>query len=495
MNPNKGCNHYNHVLEWEITHKMESISPTDNLKPTPRIFLFYFAVLVQLFASAISGSGFLLNSPILYVVGFAAWVLWFVMIFSVVLPGADTILNRHLNGLKMGATIIFITLSILGLAEAIAVVAVFPRVINDQNIPSDFRQVLSGLKDVYQYNDGTALTDQAVDNLLAGKNPYTNANIVRALLEHNGACTRVTPLRVGAFSDVFPYPQDTQLEQLWSQAIQTPNSPPPELESRVCYPAVSFLLPAPFILAGINDIRIVYAIFVMAGLICAAWLIPKQKRLLFIGASIISLELWNSIAGGETGSLCFPLLLVSWLTLNRNMWVSVVFLGLAVSDKQTAWFFIPFYFILLLRTQGVKKLAASLAMIAGIFAVTNLPFVISNPSLWLTSITSPMTDPMFPIGGGLTILVTGGILPVQSSRPFTILEVIAFVIAIAWYWRFCVRYPQTGPLLAIVPLFFAWRSLWSYFFYAAIIALAYIMVNENEKLPSPAVNTQAARPV
>jgi len=34
----------------------------EHQNPTPRILLFYFAVLVQLFASAISGSGFLLDS-------------------------------------------------------------------------------------------------------------------------------------------------------------------------------------------------------------------------------------------------------------------------------------------------------------------------------------------------------------------------------------------------------------------------------------------------
>jgi uncharacterized membrane protein len=154
-------------------------------------------------------------------------------------------------------------------------------------------------------------------------------------------------------------------------------------------------------------------------------------------------------------------------------------MGLAVTTKQTAWFFLPFYLILLFRTQGVKKLFIVLFIIGGLFFFTNLPFIVANPDLWLASITSPMTDPMFPVGGGLTIFVTGGVINIQSPLPFSILEGIAFIGTIFWYFRYGKRYPQTGPILAIIPLFFAWRSLWSYFFYAAIISLAYIMANEN----------------
>jgi uncharacterized membrane protein len=150
----------------------------------------------------------------------------------------------------------------------------------------------------------------------------------------------------------------------------------------------------------------------------------------------------------------------------------------------------------LFRTQGVKKLFIVLSIIGGLFFVTNLPFIVTNPDLWLASITSPMTDPMFPVGGGLTIFVTGGFINIQSPLPFSILEGIAFIGTIFWYFRYGKRYPQTGPILAIIPLFFAWRSLWSYFFYAAIISLAYIMANENttQKTLSSGINNLSSSP-
>ena len=449
------------------------------LYSTPRTLLFYFAVLTQLIASGISSAGFVLNNSALLLIGCVVWIIWFVMIFKVILPQTDIALGKRINQLKQGALIIFISLFILGLGEGVAVAILLPRIIQDPNTSSDFRQLMTGLKEVYEYNDATALSQQAVENLLKGQNPYTHANIIEALSKYKGAYDRVTPLRVGTLSNVFPYPQNNQLEQLWNKAIQNPSQVPSEFESRVCYPAASFLLPAPFIFLGITDIRIVYAIFVLAGLAYTVWVIPKKRRLLFIGAVLISLELWNSIAGGEVGSLCFPLLLIAWLALNRNLWLSAIFMGLAVATKQTAWFFVPFYLVLLLRTQGVKKLLMVLSVITGIFIITNLPFVVADPKLWLASITSPMTDPMFPIGGGLIVLVNSGILHIQSSLPFTILEGIVFIFGILWYFRYCRRYPQTGPILAIIPLFFAWRSLWSYFFYVAIISLAYIMVNDD----------------
>ena len=49
---------------------------------------------------------------------------------------------------------------------------------------------------------------------------------------------------------------------------------------------------------------------------------------------------------------------------------------------------------------------------------------------------------------------------------------------IAWYWRNCRRYPHTGILLAVVPLFFAWRSSWWYFFGSDIILLAVIIIED-----------------
>ena len=119
----------------------------------------------------------------------------------------------------------------------------------------------------------------------------------------------------------------------------------------------------------------------------------------------------------------------------------------------------------------------SLAIIAIVFIVTNAPFIISDPELWISSILSPMTD-VFPLGVGIITLVTSGLLNIQSSAVFSIMEYLILVVGIIWYFRYCLKYPQTGPILAMLPLFFAWRSLCIYFFYTDIIILAAIIINE-----------------
>jgi uncharacterized membrane protein len=293
-------------------------------------------------------------------------------------------------------------------------------------------------------------------------------------------------LHVGRFADVFPYPTEDQIEQLWDDAVADPSQVPPEFDTVMCYPASSFLLQTPFVAAGVGDIRIVYALFVIGGLIYAVFKIPKEKRLIFIGAAVISLDLWNSIANGEIASLVFPFLLVAWITLGRNNWLSAVCMGLAVATKQIAWFFLPFYLILLWRTVGLKKLATVMGTILLVFFAMNAWFIIADPKLWLESVIYPMTEPAFPLGVGVITLVTSGLANIQSQLPFAILEIAVFAGAILWYIRNARRFPDAGPLLAVVPLFFAWRSLSSYFLYVALIMLAGILCRssqEEEGLP------------
>ena len=425
----------------------------------PHIFLMFFALAIQLVASALSGVGFSLNGSFFWLAGFALWILWFLIMLIIVNPHTDTVLKNHREGVKRGALIIIISLILLGAVELATAIYVAPSV-QRNNTTGDFAQLLIQMEHGFQYNDGTALQQQAAENLLRGKNPYAHANIIAALLKYHGSFDRVTPLRSGTL-DVFPYPSESQLKEIWDSAIQNPSQSPPEIESRVCYPAGFFLLPAPFIAAGIKDIRIVYLIFIIAGLAYVIWKIPPSKRLLFIVFAAISLELWNSLADGETGSIVFPLLLIAWVSLDKNQLLSTVAMGLAVATKQTAWFFLPFYLILLWRKSGIRPLAFAVGIIAGIFILMNAYFILKTPTLWLSSLASPMTDPMFPIGVGVVSMVAGGVLNIRSALPFTILEAIIFIGCVVWYVSNAKQYPFAGPILAVLPLFFAWRSLWS----------------------------------
>ena len=455
----------------------------------PRALLYYWIIVVQLAASAISGIGYVLQSPRWYLGGAFIWVAWFLLMFQMVRPSPDGLLERRRRGVRRGAFAIFITLFSLGVLEAVTFAVIYPVVFHKHHGGS-VNDVMVGFKEVFQYNDGDILVQQAGENLLAGKNPYAHANIIEGLITYHGAYDRVTPLRVGRFKDDFPYPSLDRIKALIDEAIKNPAHPPKELISEVSYPAGSFLLPAPFLAMGIKDIRIIYAILAAAGLGYAVWATPRRRRWVFLGGVLISLEFWNSIAAGDTSVTCFPLLLVAWLTLRKHNRVSALFMGLAVATKQTAWFLLPFYLILLYRSDDRRRIPAMLGVIVGVFVACNLPFIIADPSLWLKSVLSPMSDPMFPLGVGLINLVTSGIVNIQSSLPFTVLELMAMIGGIAWYWRNCRRAPHAGLILAVLPLFFAWRSLWPYFFYVGMIAFAgvcsgHLEENETGRLAAP----------
>lgn len=447
-------------------------------KLSPRISLFFITIVVQLTASGTAGAAFVLRSGYLWILSTVIWSIWFILLFLVVFPGTDRIFSGIRRFLNNSAIMILAIVVFLGILELIAFSAFFPRYL--ASIPNQsLRSLIEELGNGFQYTDGTALCHQAVDNLLAGKNPYTHPNITEALQKYSVDYFRVTPLRKGAFADVFPYPSRSQLEQIEKAAAQD-SAIPPEIETKFSYPAGSFLLPLPFIVAGVRDLRLVYALFVIAGLVYTTFLIPSPKRLFFIGACLISLELWNSLAGGETGCLIFPLLLVSWITINRNRWLSLILLGLAVATKQTAWLFLPFYFILLYRKSGLKNVLYGLMAVAGIFAALNAYFIITEPGLWIESLLAPFIDPMFPLGVGLVTLVTSGIMPGIPPIIFTSLEAAVFTACIIWYYYAGFKYPHSGVILAILPFFFGWRSLWSYFFYASIILLAGILSDNNQ---------------
>jgi hypothetical protein len=452
----------------------------------PRILLFFPAILLQLIASGLSGVGYTLNSPVFWLAGTAVWIIWFFFAFLIVIPGTDALLQRFRSWMKRAALIIIIGIITVGIAEGI-ILGLFTSGKLPSVQDSFVTRLTEQMKTGFQYNDGTALSHQAVQNLLEGKNPYANANIVTAMVQFHGTYDRITPLRVGEFTGVFPYPTPEELQQFWEKALLNPSNPPKELESRVCYPAGTFLLAAPFIALGLNDVRYAYDILVIGGLVYAAWRIPNKKRLLFLGAVIISLELWNTLAIGETGIIIFPLLLIAWITLDENMWVSAIFMGLAVASKQTAWFFLPFYIILLYRTTGPRIVAGTIGIIAAVFIATNGWFIYDNPSLWVQSVMSPMVEPMFPLGVGFITLTTSGLVNLQSSLPYTIAELAVFISGGIWYYFNCRKYPEAGPILAILPLFFAWRSLWTYFFYVMIIILARMLIRGDDKLLEPAV--------
>ena len=425
-----------------------------------------------------SGLAFNYRSAPFALTGMLLAVAWLGLLVLIALPQTDTILVGAHRWLRpLGKTLMMCLLA-AGVIEFGAILDMTLGTPGNGILGEATPEFMESIPGDMAYSDSDAMLYQAVDNLLKGKNPYAEANVVTAVLDLGSPTDKITPLRLGSLADVFPYPSQEQYAEIWQEATQSQKQSSPAIESTLGYPAGFFLIPALFMWLGIGSLRWILFILTLPALAYVVVICRPGLRLWMAGVFLGSLVIWNCIASGLTGALYFPFLLLAWALWRRNLWLSALFMGIAVATKQLTWFFLPFYLILIWRNSGWKWGLRAATLVSSIFLIFNGPFIVSDPVLWLNSGLSLLSDPLFPSGTGLVALVTFGILRIDSSLIFLILEVVVMLVSLAWFWFNAKRYPGMGIILSVLPIFFAWRSLWPYFFYVDVILLATIIVNE-----------------
>lgn len=255
------------------------------------------------------------------------------------------------------------------------------------------------------------------------------------------------------------------------------------------YPALSFLLYVPFLLAGWSA-QLAVIVNVAAWLLAIAIafaLLPRRLRPLAIVIGSFGVYVGYAV-GGVTDALFLPLLVGAAYRWDRfgvdrgwRSWRGPVLLGLAMAVKQTPWLVLPFLLagvVLEGRRRGgtgagVRAGGRYLAAALGAFALPNLPFIVWAPHAWLSDVLTPITAQTVPAGQGLVGLtlfagVGGGSLAAYSV-------VLAVVFVSAWA-AFVATYPSLKGWAVFLPsmiLFFSARSLGSYLvtlFPAALVA-------------------------
>ena len=435
----------------------------------PRLLLIFFAIIIQIGGEVLSWYAKNTGSPIVISFAVVLWLFWFGLVFLIAKPSIDDTLRPYRKILHLAAVVIVVILSLMAIGEGIGVHLVNTGVVKDNAMATTLTEGLT-------YNDATALNQQASQTLLKGENPYAKSNVISAAEEFNVPTSYLTPLKQGAFAQVFPYPTEKQMDEALSKAETSTNTPPVEFESKVSYPAGSFLFQAPFVALGLKDTRWFYLLCAVVMVAVIFWKAPKRLRPLVVIAFITNLVLWNLIGTGQTDTLYLLFILLGWI-FRKQLWLSALFMGLAATTKQIAWLFILFYLILIFREVGWKRAFQSFGVIALTFMVTNLPFIFSAPQSWMQGVLAPILDPMFPKGAGLVAFSIAGILP-PNSLLFTLMEVGVLILALVWYYFNCRKYPQAGLLLAVLPLFFAWRSFSAYFYFASLLVFGAVIIEE-----------------
>ncbi len=328
----------------------------------------------------------------------------------------------------------------------------------------------------YYPNDGATLDQYAAQQLLAGHNPYVTTDIVAAINQYRQDPSFTTPLRNGPFASHAWADYPSADERRAAFKTQTAGNPEAVqgFETRMSYPALAFLPLVPLMWAGLPNGVPLTALCWLALVALLVMAAPRDLRVWVGLLALADVPLLNAAGIADPDILYLLPLFAAWRWRERGA-LSAVTLGLALAAKQLAWFSAPFYVVLVWRERGWRAALGRLAGAVAVFVAINLPFFINNPRAWLSGVLAPQLDPMFPLGNGLIRLSLSGVLPLAPTPVYTVLELLAMGAALVWYWRNCQRAPALGYALAVAPLFFAWRSLTTYFYFTALPALALLL--------------------
>jgi hypothetical protein len=318
------------------------------------------------------------------------------------------------------------------------------------------------------HNDAIALNECAARLFLDGGDPYAELDVFTCYARLGIGADRTTPLRQGLFARDGVYPSDRELDAVW--AIRGHDSAQNvEFESKPSYPALSFVLIAPWVALG-WDTNVLYVLCLLAAMCLVLVRAPSGLRP-FVLTGLLGAACLAAFTVNGSSDLLYALPLVGAWLWREKRWSGLLY-GVACATKQIAWFFGPFFLIAIATRHGWRVAARKGVEAAAVFAITNLPFVLADPRAWLAGITAPIADPMFPRGAGIIFLAVNHILEIWPPFAYTALEVAAFAICLAVAWRARRTSPELGVVLAALPLFFAYRSLFSYFFLLPLYAFA-----------------------
>jgi hypothetical protein len=333
------------------------------------------------------------------------------------------------------------------------------------------------------HNDAIALNECSARLLMRGADPYASLDIFDCYRDLGIGSDRTTPLRRGAFADVPVYPTDQELDRVW--ALRQREGANVEFVSQQSYPALAFVLLVPFVALGV-DTNYVYLACLLAAMALLIWRSSAGLRPFMLTGLLGASCLVAFTVGGSADLLYALPLVVAWLWRERAG--GALAFGIAASVKQLAWFVAPFWLIAVVASLGWRAALRQAAIAAAVFAMANLPFILWHPREWLEGVLTPVSLPMFARGAGLVFLSTNGDLPMLPATAYLVMEAAALLVCLAVAWRARRTSPELGIVLALVPLFFAWRSLFSYFFLIPLFAYAGLV-----RMPLGDLSAQRAR--
>jgi hypothetical protein len=320
-------------------------------------------------------------------------------------------------------------------------------------------------------SDMLSLTHVNAQLVLSGHNPYASDAAFRQAFARFSTALG-TPLRGPVFGSGFDPPSPARIAAVQRQYVRAPTSVRGAFDPRTLhsYPALSFLLYVPVLWAGLPNILLVHLVVYLLLFAWLVWRMPTGLRRWGALAALAATPVVVASLIESNEIICVALLLLAW-EFRRRRWLGAILLGLACAYKQYAWGFVPFFAVDAVLAEGWPETVWRGAIALGAFLLPNGPFMVASPLAWFASLWLPVSEPLFPQGMGVIALSLGHLLPYGPQALYALLEVAALggAVAAAIRWR---THLGAGVLvLALIPLFFAFRSIPSYFAFAPWLAL------------------------
>ena len=286
------------------------------------------------------------------------------------------------------------------------------------------------------HSDAVVAAHAAAERLLAGKHPYEGFDLVAELGRFGLPETFATPLEDG-----------TRLRSLQ-------------------YPALAFVVPAPFVALGLRDLRVLYAAEILLAFALVLWLVPAGWRAVALVCCVGNAAILDQFVGAGADPLWAVLVLAAWAF--RHGRSGAIFLGLALATRQTAWLVAPFAVAWAWQRSGPREAALRAAVAAAVALLIHVPFLVGAPLAVLRGVTDPVLQPLEPWGIGPAKLAASGVGPLLPRAAYLALALAAYL---ALFAAFAARRLRGAVSLALLPLWLSWRALLSYFAFAPLFML------------------------
>jgi len=237
-------------------------------------------------------------------------------------------------------------------------------------------------------------------------------------------------------------------------------------EDFYAYPALSFLAYVPFVAMGIGSYSFMpfIALLIFFVISSAAIIYIHSERNLNL---LIPLSIWliacYSLAGVSNVFIVSIFVVLAYIFAKRSF-LSGIFLGIAASVTQLAWFALPFFYIMTFN----RKRGLSMQVFGTVvsFLLINAVFIILSPSAFISNTFGILGTHSLVFFGHNIAQFFYAFYPVSQAY-LSILSITVLLFSMLVYYL----YPKSARLLiALAPIFIfflSWRNI-------SIYGLAYI---------------------